>query len=52
MGQPMVPTIYVAENCLVYPQWEEIGLVLWRLDISEKTEKEREAETQRDRERE
>jgi hypothetical protein len=32
----MAPTTYVAEDCLIYHQWEGIHLVLWRLDAPEK----------------
>jgi len=32
----VTPDIYVAEDCLVWPQWEGMHLVLWRLDAPEK----------------
>jgi hypothetical protein len=32
----MVPTIYVAEDCLVWPQWEGRSLALWKLKVPEK----------------
>jgi hypothetical protein len=36
MGWSMAPTTYVAEDSLVWPQWEGMCLVLWRLDATEK----------------
>ena len=32
----MVPATYVAENCLIWNQWEGRALVLWRLDAPAK----------------
>ena len=32
----MTPTTYVAEDSLIWQQWEGKRLVLWRLDASEK----------------
>jgi hypothetical protein len=31
----MTPAIYEAENCLVWPHWQGVGLDLSRLDASE-----------------
>ena len=31
MSHSMVPTTYVAEDCLIRHQWEGRSLVLWRL---------------------
>jgi hypothetical protein len=28
----MAPAAYVAEDCLIRPQWEGSSLLLWRLD--------------------
>lgn len=36
MGQSMAHAIYVAQDCLIWHQWEGICLVLWRLDTLEK----------------
>jgi hypothetical protein len=36
MGWSVAPTTYVAEDCLVWPQWKGRCLVLWRLDDPEK----------------
>jgi len=35
-GGFMAPTTYVAEDGLLWPQWEGMCLVLWRLDAPEK----------------
>jgi hypothetical protein len=35
-GQVYGPNTYVAEECLVWPQWEGMFLVLWRLDALKK----------------
>jgi hypothetical protein len=32
----MAPATYVAENCLIWHQWEVRHLVTWRLDAPEK----------------
>jgi hypothetical protein len=32
----MAPGTHVAEDCLIWPQWEGMCLVLWRLDAPEK----------------
>ena len=32
MGWSMALGTYVAENCFVWPQWERMCLILWRLD--------------------
>lgn len=29
----MAPAAYVAEDCLIWNQWEERPLILWRLDV-------------------
>jgi hypothetical protein len=34
----MASGIYVAKNCLVWPQWERMCLVLYRLDASRKAD--------------
>jgi hypothetical protein len=31
----VAPATYVAEDCLVWPQWEGMYLFLWRLDAPE-----------------
>ena len=36
MGQSVAPATYVAENCLVWTQWEWRLLVLWRLGATGK----------------
>ena len=36
MSRPMASTTYVAEDCLIWPQWEGRYLVLWRPDAPEK----------------
>jgi hypothetical protein len=36
MGWSVVPTTYVAEDCLVWLQWEGMHLVLWNLYTLEK----------------
>ena len=32
MGWLVSPGTCVAEDCLVWPQWERMGLILWKLD--------------------
>jgi hypothetical protein len=36
LGWSMAPTIYIAEDSLIWHQWEGRRLVLWRLDAPEK----------------
>lgn len=37
-GHPKAPSTNIAETCLVRPQWEEMFLILKRLDASGKEE--------------
>ena len=32
MEELMAPAAYVAEDCLIWHQWDQRSLVLWRLD--------------------
>ena len=32
MGWSVAPEAYVTEDCLVWPQWERMCLILWKLD--------------------
>jgi hypothetical protein len=38
MGWFMAPGTCVAEDCLVWPPWERICLILWELDAPGKTD--------------
>jgi hypothetical protein len=36
MGWSITPGTCIAEDCLVWPQWERICFILWKLDGPEK----------------
>ena len=36
MGRFMAPGTCVAEDCLVWPQWERVHFIVWKLDAPRK----------------